>query len=98
MWRSRKSRLRPMSDCPNCSFDVPDGVRMCPNCGFDTGEGQAQRVRELREEGSIHPGRLGISDPDDWSGGDVSERAPEHEELPAEDTPINNPEQEQSGF
>lgn len=87
-----------MADCPNCGHDVPDGVRMCPNCGFDTGESQAGRVRELREEGTIHPGRLGASDENDFAGGDPSERAPEHEELPAEDTPLGNPEQEQSGL
>ncbi|MEA2468907.1 MAG: zinc-ribbon domain, partial [Thermoleophilaceae bacterium] len=51
-----------MADCPNCGFDVPEGVRICPNCGFDTGEGQAERVRELREKGVIHPGRLGAED------------------------------------
>jgi hypothetical protein len=87
-----------MADCPNCSFDVPDGERICPNCGFDTGEGQAERVRELREEGTIHPGRLGAEDRDDFSGGEVSERAPEHKELPAEDTPLGNPEQIDSGL
>jgi len=87
-----------MADCPNCGFDVPEGVRICPNCGFDTGEDQAGRVRELREEGAIHPGRLGPTDTNDFSGGDVSERAPEHEELPAEDTPLGNPEQEDAGL
>ena len=84
-------------DCPNCGKDVPEGVRMCPACGFDTGEAQAGRVRELREEGAIHPGRLGVADPNEFTG-DVSERAPEHEELPAEDTPLTNPEQQDSGL
>jgi hypothetical protein len=87
-----------MADCPNCAKDVPEGVRICPHCGFDTGESQAGHVRELREEGTIHPGRLGIEDKDDWSGGEVSERAPEHEELPAEDMPLSNPEQTDSGL
>jgi hypothetical protein len=87
-----------MADCPNCGQDVPEGVRICPNCGFDTGSGIADRVRQQREEGTIHPGRLGAEDPNDFSGGDVSERAPEHEELPAEDTPLGNPEQFDSGL
>ena len=87
-----------MADCPNCGFEAPEGVRICPNCGFDTGEGQAGRVRELRDEGAIHPGRLGAGDPNDFSGGDVSERAPEREELPAENTPLGNPEQEDAGL
>jgi hypothetical protein len=87
-----------MPDCPNCSFDVPDGVRICPNCGFDTGESQAGRVRELRDQGVIHPGRLGASDRNDFAGGDASERPPAHEELPAEDAPLNNPEQIDSGL
>jgi hypothetical protein len=86
-----------MAECPNCGKDVPEGVRMCPNCGFDTGEGQAARVRELREEGAIHPGRLGATDTNDFAGGD-----PGHgghiEELPAEDTPLGNPEQQDAGL
>jgi hypothetical protein len=86
-----------MSDCPNCSFDVPDGVRICPNCGFDTGEGQAQRVRELREEGAIHPGRLGAQDPNEFSGAGAGHGG-QIEELPAEDTPLTNPEQIDSGM
>jgi hypothetical protein len=87
-----------MADCPNCGKDVPDGVRICPNCGFDTGEGQAERVRELRDEGAIHPGRLGAEDRADFAGGDPSESPPAHEELPAEDTPLGNPEQQDAGF
>jgi zinc ribbon protein len=57
-----------MTDCPNCGANVPEGVRLCPNCGFDTGESQADDVRELREEGRIHPGRIGAEDPDDFAG------------------------------
>jgi zinc-ribbon domain len=57
-----------VADCPNCGADVPEGERLCPNCGFDTGEAQAEDVRRLREEGRIHPGRLGASDPDEFSG------------------------------
>jgi hypothetical protein len=51
-----------VTDCPNCGAEVPDGERICPNCGFDTGESQADDVRRLREEGRIHPGRLGPTD------------------------------------
>jgi zinc-ribbon domain len=57
-------------DCPNCGAEVPEGVRICPNCGFDTGESQADEVRRLREEGRIHPGRLGSEDPNEFSGPD----------------------------
>jgi hypothetical protein len=84
-------------DCPNCSYDVPEGVRMCPNCGFDTGEAQAGRVRELRDEGAIHPGRLGASDENDFAGGDVGHGG-QIEELPAEDTLGGGPEQIDSGL
>jgi hypothetical protein len=86
-----------MADCPNCAKDVPEGVRLCPNCGFDTGEAQAGRVRELREEGAIHPGRLGAADTNDFAGGDVGHGG-RIEELPAEDTPLGNPEQIDSGM
>jgi RNA polymerase subunit RPABC4/transcription elongation factor Spt4 len=87
-----------MTDCPNCGFDVPEGVRICPNCGFDTQESQAGRVRELREEGKIHPGRLGAEDPNDFAGREPNERAPEHDPLPAEEAGIDNPEQEDAGL
>jgi hypothetical protein len=56
-------------------------VRICPNCGFDTEESQAGRVRELRDEGRIHPGRLGADDPDDFAGGPREEG---EETLPGE--------------
>jgi hypothetical protein len=65
-----------VTDCPNCGAEVPEGVRLCPNCGFDTGEGQAERVRELREEGRIHPGRLGADDPEEFSGADRADDEP----------------------
>ena len=84
-----------MADCPNCAAEVEDGVRLCPSCGFDTGEAQAGRVRELREEGKIHPGRLSAEGRDDFHG----EAIPiEVEEMPAEDTPLTNPEQIDSGM
>jgi predicted amidophosphoribosyltransferase len=55
-----------VADCPNCGADVPEGERLCPNCGFDTGESQAEDVRRLREEGRIHPGRLGPTDAEEY--------------------------------
>ena len=78
-----------MADCPNCGSDVPEGERLCPNCGFDTGESQAERVRELREAGEIHPGRL--NDPEqpgsDVSGGVVQDRPPEPPSEEGEEDP-----------
>jgi hypothetical protein len=73
-----------VSDCPNCGAEVPDGVRLCPNCGFDTGESQAERVRELHQEGRIHPGRLGASDPDEFVGPDESGEEPLAGEEPVD--------------
>jgi hypothetical protein len=87
-----------MSDCPNCGHDVPEGVRICPNCGFDTGESQAEDVRALREAGEIHPGRLGAEDPNDFSGGDDSERRAGRTELPAEEGGRTGPEEIDAGL
>ena len=75
-----------MTECPNCSFQVPDGERLCPNCGFDTGEAQADDVRKLREEGRIHPGRLGAEDPEEFSGAAAGD---DPEETPPEQGPID---------
>lgn len=86
-----------MADCPNCAKDVPEGVRMCPHCGFDTGSSQAAHVRELREEGAIHPGRLGASDANEFSGPNVGHGG-QIEEMPAEDAPSGGPEQIDSGM
>ena len=70
-------------DCPNCGQQVDDSAAVCSNCGFDIHSQQADEVRRLREEGKIHPGRLGAENKD-WEGGDP--REPDiHEELPAED-------------
>jgi uncharacterized OB-fold protein len=84
-----------VTECPNCGADVPEGVRICPNCGFDTGESQAEDVRRLREEGRIHPGRLGAADPDEFSGPDPPAREPV-DALPGED-PVD-PREEDAGL
>ena len=84
-----------MADCPNCGKDVPEGERMCPACGFDTGEGQAEDVRALREAGQIHPGRIGVEDPNDFSGGPVRR---ERSGLPAEDGEHAGPEEIDAGL
>jgi|tagenome__1003787_1003787.scaffolds.fasta_scaffold20926056_3 hypothetical protein len=71
-------------DCPNCGQQVDESAALCPNCGFDLHSRVADDVRRLRKEGRIHPGRLGASDANDFSGGDPGD--PDiREELPAED-------------
>jgi zinc ribbon protein len=83
-----------VTDCPNCGAEVPDGVRLCPSCGFDTGESQADDVRELREEGRIHPGRVGAEDPEDFAGGE-REGVPG---LPSEDAGDRDPRETEGGL
>jgi uncharacterized membrane protein YvbJ len=48
-----------VSECPNCGKPVDEGAALCPSCGFDVHSQQADAVRRLREDGVIHPGRLG---------------------------------------
>ena len=73
-----------MPACPNCGEQVEESERLCPACGFDTGESQADEVRELREEGRIHPGHEEGSG--GWAGGDPERFSAEPEsELPAEE-------------
>jgi zinc-ribbon domain len=73
-----------MTDCPNCGQQVDETAAVCSNCGFDIHSRQVDEVRRLREEGRIHPGRLGAQQRENWSGGDPGD--PDiHEELPAED-------------
>ena len=86
-------------ECPNCGQQVDDGAAVCTNCGFDIHSQQADEVRRLREEGRIHPGRLGASDRNEFSGRDPHD--PDiHEELPAEDwgAARENPEERDAGF
>lgn len=87
-----------MTDCPNCGANVPEGVRLCPNCGFDTGESQADEVRELREEGRIHPGRIGAEDPDDFAGMEPPEGPEAIDELPAEEAGGRDPRETEGGL
>jgi hypothetical protein len=73
-----------MIECPNCGQENEDSAPVCSNCGFDIHSQLAGDVKRLREQGRIHPGRLGAEDPDDFSGGDPGD--PDiREELPAED-------------
>lgn len=85
-----------MADCPNCSAQVDEAVRLCPACGFDTGEGQAEAVRALREAGRIHPGRLNAGDP----AGPVATPSGEAAEtlLPAEDRGAKDPREISGGL
>src|SRR5215208_6147058 len=50
---------RTVTDCPNCGEQVDESQALCSNCGFDLHTQAADEVRRLREEGRIHPGRLG---------------------------------------
>jgi len=86
-------------ECPNCGQQVDDGAAVCTNCGFDIHSQQADEVRRLREEGRIHPGRLGASDRNEFSGRDPHD-PDRHEELPAEDwgAARENPEERDAGF
>jgi hypothetical protein len=81
-----------MIDCPNCGQQVEESAALCPNCGFDLHSQAAGDVRRLREEGRIHPGRLGASDPEEFSGGDprepdIREELPEEDYAPAREDP-----------
>lgn len=85
-------------DCPNCGQQVEENAALCPNCGFDLHTQVADDVRRLREEGRIHPGRVGASNAD-WEGSDPRERDI-HQELPAEDWGAGreNPEERGAGM
>jgi hypothetical protein len=71
---------------------------VCPHCGYDVHSRQAERVRQLREAGQIHPGRL---TPQERSvpGEEVAPvRGGRIEELPAEDLATEGPEEIQGGL
>jgi hypothetical protein len=80
-----------VSDCPNCGKQVDASAELCPHCGFHVKSRQAGEVRRLREEGLIHPGRLGASP------GARTERQPTTD-LPAEDTGRTGPEEIDAGL
>jgi hypothetical protein len=86
-----------MGECPNCGKQVGSDDALCPHCGFDLHSRQADRVRELREEGRIHPGRIGAKERGDFAGSDSRER-PTHTDLPAEDRGTEGPEQIDAGL
>jgi uncharacterized Zn finger protein (UPF0148 family) len=86
-----------VSDCPNCGKPVGEGDALCPNCGYDVRSQQADAVRRLREEGRIHPGRIGAVDRNDFAGRDPEERG-SRTELPAEDRATEGPEEIDAGL
>ena len=86
-----------MSDCPNCGKPVGPDDALCPHCGFDVRSQQADDVRRLREEGRIHPGRLGAKERGDFRGGDPQER-PARSDLPSEDRATEGPEEIDAGL
>ena len=85
-----------MIDCPNCGAQVDESAPVCPNCGFDIHSQAAETVRRLREEGKVHPGREGATDPNEFSGPAV--RGGPDEELPAEDLAREGPEEFDAGL
>jgi hypothetical protein len=87
-----------VTDCPNCGQQVDEKAPLCPNCGFDIHTQQAGEVRRLRDEGRIHPGRVGADEHAGFVGGDPSERAAPHTELPAEDAAREGPEEIDAGL
>ena len=86
-----------MGDCPNCGKPVEEGAALCPHCGFDVNSQQADAVRRLREEGRIHPGRIGTQERGDFVEGEPRERPP-RTELPAEDRATEGPEEIDAGL
>jgi zinc-ribbon domain len=86
-----------MGDCPNCGKPVEPGAALCPHCGFDVNSQQADAVRQLREQGLIHPGRLGAKERDDSPSRDLHERRPDSE-LPAEDRGTTTPREIDAGL
>jgi hypothetical protein len=85
-------------DCPNCGEQVSESDELCPNCGFHVKSRQAGEVRRLRDEGLIHPGRIGAKERVDFAGADPSERGGPRTELPAEDKAREGPEEIDAGL
>jgi len=85
-------------DCPNCGQPYSESDLLCPNCGFDVRSQHADAVRRLREEGRIHPGRIGAQDRNEFSGADAEERALRRSDLPAEDRAAGGPEEIDAGL
>jgi uncharacterized Zn finger protein (UPF0148 family) len=86
-----------MADCPNCGQPYAETDLLCPNCGFDVRSQQADAVRRLREEGRIHPGRIGAQDRNEFVA-DASEERQPRTELPAEDRTAEGPEEIDAGL
>jgi hypothetical protein len=87
-----------VTDCPNCGQQVEDGATLCPHCGYDVRSQQADRVRQLREEGVIHPGRLA---PEERGGADdigTPVRGGPISDLPAEDGAQEGPKEIDAGL
>jgi hypothetical protein len=87
-----------VSDCPNCGEQVSEADDLCPSCGFHVTSQQAGEVRRLREEGLIHPGRLGAQERGNFAGAEPSERGEARSGLPAEDKAREGPEEIDAGL
>ena len=84
-----------MTDCPNCGEQVDENAPLCPKCGFDIHSGQADSVRRLREEGKIHPGRMGAQQRADEAG---ERTAPAHAADEGGRDPQDKPEHYDAGL
>jgi hypothetical protein len=86
-------------DCPNCGKQVDPQVALCPECGFHVQSQQAGEVRRLREEGVIHPGRLGAQERTGHAPtAEATERGQTRTELPADDRATQRPEEIDAGL
>jgi hypothetical protein len=80
-------------DCPNCGRQVDESEALCQNCGFDLHSQAADEVRRLREEGRIHPGRLGAKE-----RGETTQPLRRGTELPSAGEVRDEPEQQDAGL
>jgi zinc ribbon protein len=87
-----------VTDCPNCGQPVEEGAPLCPHCGFDVQSQQAADVRRLREEGRIHPGRLGAGQRGAHGEADQQPSGGSRTELPAEDGASESPKEIDAGL